>query len=723
MSNLINQQWIGHDGEPITGRMPPRIRVLAGRITPKLMGEIAHRYHIFCMNKEASKAAYFVSDKDLPDGSRVRMISNSGLDEVIVWAKDVGGEDIKEDPGELGGFIFRPQNDVDTDGTDLTFWGKPFTPANMPLGTPGGTKPFALLSPKVSKDTVTGAYKARDTYKFHRGISPVDKLGRDVYGQIDWQGPDPETDVISWYCESVDGLVYGNSSIPDVYMDQWGIQSYEYYGDDPDKSKMLVLRKRNFGVGSVVCSKLKVIKAFPSGGLVDGAGFTQKDANGQRHMITALRTGGFAGVSFAFVKTPIRLGETKAPSGKMVPVYEAPESDAEDVVLGTYAPPGSMTNMHGWYFNQSGTKARCVMTSKDEQFAVEATFAADSVTFAEVADSRGDAGYSSDLSPAVLADFQADIGVMLQYRRIVTRPSSLNWTYSKTYPDINTTYEVFDMTQVFGHTKVEAVVTKEGAGGATQTVTPMSAADGGKTRTVHQEATSFSISDGVTDSTVSFTQTSSDIRFSPSAGILYSRVVDADLRCDAFVFHEVFGNVDEDSDVQIERRSISRPGVVDPFTDLDEMTSTRSGTSTHTRIRTVVDGVELATDWPASVSAGGTSTGPTEPGSIYTNSQIFFSYPGTPGVDSQIDAYTPNSWRNFVGATTFDSINGMVRTYYGITLSTTLVGAGMNPIPPWYENQPSKGVSHLVGGVAADAAVIAQIEAQPMPWLARLGVV
>lgn len=718
MSSLINQNWIGFDGKPVTGRTPPTIRMMAGVMTRPLMAEVAHRYQLFCMGKQTALGDYFMTDKIVADGSRVRITSINGVDTVFVWSKALS----EDEDDYLAGFMFRPQDSVNTDGTDLTFWGAPFTSFNLPLGTPGGDRPFSTLSPKLKKDAA-GQYKAADIYKFRRGVPNLDKLGREAYGQIDWQGPNPKTDVISWYAESVDGLVYGNSFLPDVYMDQWGIQSYGYYGDDPDKSKYLVLRKRNFGTGSVVCSKLKVIKVFPSGGLVDGAGFTQKDANGQRHMITALRTGSFAGVSFTFIKTPIKLGETKAPSRKMVPVYEAPESDADDIVLGTYAPDGLMTNMHGWYFNQSGTKARCVMTSRDDQFAVEATFSADSVTFSEVPGSRGDAGYSSDLSPAVLADFQADEGVMLQYRRTVTRPSSLNWTYSKTDPDIHTTHEVFDMTQVFGHTKVEAVVTKEGAGGTTQTFAPMSAPDGGKTRTVHQEMTSFTISDGVTDSTVSFTQTSSDIRFSPSAGILYSRVVDADLRCDAFVFHEVFGNVDEDSDVQIERRSISRPGVVDPIIDLDEMTSQRSGTSTHTRIRTVVGGVELATDWPARVSAGGTYTGPTLPDSIYTNTQIFDSYPGTPGVSSQIDAYTPNDWRNFEGVTTFDSINGMVRTFYGKALSTTLVGAGMDPMPPWYENQPSKGVSHLVGDVAADAAAIAQIDTQPMPWLARLGVI
>lgn len=86
MSNLINQNWIGLDGKPVTGRVPPTIRMMAGAMTPALMAEVAHRYQLFCLNKQAAVGDYFVSDRVLPDGSRVRIISNMGVDVVMVWS-------------------------------------------------------------------------------------------------------------------------------------------------------------------------------------------------------------------------------------------------------------------------------------------------------------------------------------------------------------------------------------------------------------------------------------------------------------------------------------------------------------------------------------------------------------------------------------------------------------------------------------------------------------
>lgn len=86
MSNLINQNWIGLDGKPVTGRVPPTIRMMAGVMTPPLMADVAHRYQIFCLNKQAAVGDYFVSNKVLPDGSRVRIVSNMGVDVVMVWS-------------------------------------------------------------------------------------------------------------------------------------------------------------------------------------------------------------------------------------------------------------------------------------------------------------------------------------------------------------------------------------------------------------------------------------------------------------------------------------------------------------------------------------------------------------------------------------------------------------------------------------------------------------
>lgn len=749
MSNLINQHWVGFDGNPITGRVPPTIRMMAGAMTPALQGEVAHRYHLFCLAKQTAVGSYFVSDRTLADGSRVRIVSNQGVDVVLVWSV----HPTEEKDQYLCGFIFRPQNDVDTDGTDLTFWGEPFTPANLPLGTPGGSKPLAILTPKISKDAATGKYKASDNYKLLRGISPVDKIGQDVYGQIDWQGPNPKTDVISWYCESIDGLVYGNSFIPDTYMDQWGIQSYGYYGDDPDKSSMLVLRKRNLGVANAVYSKLKIIKIYPDGGLVDGACFTAPDQNGQRFMITALRTGFFAGVSFTFIKTPIAPSETKDPNGKPVPIYRAGDSTT-DVVLGTYDSPALMTNMHGWYFNQSGTKARTVLLGKDDQFAVEATFTVDGVTVAEIPGSRmslspeewfvkrdyasvittggstrslTNSGAGVMRSPAFMADFQGDDGVMMQFELKVVEWPTFNSTYTVTdteapgYPGVK--HETYTSTGAGGTMTKDMIIVKTLAVGTSEeriNIGFQGAVGSGGSSTTSQESTLTRSAGGWTDHRL-LTQTMSAVG-TPYSGVTSRSLIDADLRHGAFVFHELTGSSSVVSSSVMTYETQGVMGFPDPQIVRDEMTSTSPSTSSGSRVATVTPTNSISTAWPDVTDPGGTSTGPT--------SQMFWDLasPIFGGGQSQVTqgwkGYTVNEWHQyFERGTSFQSINGMIRTYYGKALSTTLVGAGMEPMPSWYEPQPRKGISHLVGSVTADAAYIAQIDAQPMPWLARLGVI
>lgn len=95
MSYLVTPSWIGFDGQPITGVIPPRLRLMSGVMTPTLASEVAHRYKIFHLNKQASRAEFFVSDDVLPDGSRVRIVANSKIEDVLVWAS--GGADRNPD--------------------------------------------------------------------------------------------------------------------------------------------------------------------------------------------------------------------------------------------------------------------------------------------------------------------------------------------------------------------------------------------------------------------------------------------------------------------------------------------------------------------------------------------------------------------------------------------------------------------------------------------------
>lgn len=643
-----------------------------------------------------------------------------------------------------GGFVFRPQNSVNTDSTQLTYWGEPFDSANAPLGTPMGAKPFMSLSPKMTK--IGGVKVPTDTYKQRRGLSG------EKCGQVDWQGPNPDTDVISWDAASIDGLVYGNSFIPDTYMNQWGIQSYGYYGDDPDKSTMLVLRKRNQGTTNAVYSRFNVIKYFDPGEVVDGAGFTQA-SGGKRYLIVALRSGWTAGVSFTFVKVLVELGKMTGSDGKTVSVYRATGSEP-DVVLGTYTPPALMTNLHGWYFNQSGTKARCIMMGKDDQFAVEATFSGSGVTVADVPGSHMSASpadwfikrdYSSVVtgsgstrslatsgvgvmrSPAFMADFQGDDGVMMQFEMTVTEQPTFSSTYAFTDTEApgvpGVKHETYTSSGNGGWIAKDLLVIKTLSSGDSETRISMggqAAAGSVGSSSTSQEKTLTRSAGGFTDHSIT-TQTRSATGGAYSSST-YRSLIDADIRSGAFVFYEVAGNTAPSSYSSSMTYELQmKLGSVDPDILQDEMTTTSSGTSVASRITTTTPTQSISTSWPDEITPGGTTSGPT--------SQMFWDLasPIFGGGDSQVTqgwtCYTVNEWHQyFARSTSFQSINGMIRTYYGMTLSTTLVGAGMNPIPSWYEPQPPKGVSHLVGGTTSDAAAIAQIETQPMPWLARLGV-
>lgn len=90
MKSLVNQQWIGLSGEPVTGRIPPRLLVMNGvEPTPGQMGLIAHHYKLLTYALHTAVVPYMVQERTLVDGTRIRMVSNYGTDTVMVWP--VGG--------------------------------------------------------------------------------------------------------------------------------------------------------------------------------------------------------------------------------------------------------------------------------------------------------------------------------------------------------------------------------------------------------------------------------------------------------------------------------------------------------------------------------------------------------------------------------------------------------------------------------------------------------
>ena len=117
MSLLTTPFWQNLNGDPLMGVSPPSLLVLSGRLTPQRHGEIRRIYMQFSMAKLTAVGDYFVFNRVLSDGTRVRIESMQGRDRVFVWASDVQSEDSSWDRGwsfipandnSLGGFLRRP---------------------------------------------------------------------------------------------------------------------------------------------------------------------------------------------------------------------------------------------------------------------------------------------------------------------------------------------------------------------------------------------------------------------------------------------------------------------------------------------------------------------------------------------------------------------------------------------------------------------------------------
>ena len=116
MSLLITPLWQNLNGDPRTGASPPSLVMLSGRLTPQRHGEIRQIYMHFSMAKLTAVGDYFVFNRVLSDGTRVRIESMQGRDRVFVWASDAQSEGswdmgwsfIPANDTSLGGFLRRP---------------------------------------------------------------------------------------------------------------------------------------------------------------------------------------------------------------------------------------------------------------------------------------------------------------------------------------------------------------------------------------------------------------------------------------------------------------------------------------------------------------------------------------------------------------------------------------------------------------------------------------
>lgn len=140
--SLANKNWIGLDGKPVTGTVPPQLLMMQGQLTPERYGAVAHAYHLFCLGKVTAVGDFFISNRVLTDGTRVRCESMQNIDRVLVWAD-----------GDEDGMVKLPHGfGVITNWQAPRFYWKP---DKITWQAPGNTPPQLQLGGGVTYNHVT----------------------------------------------------------------------------------------------------------------------------------------------------------------------------------------------------------------------------------------------------------------------------------------------------------------------------------------------------------------------------------------------------------------------------------------------------------------------------------------------------------------------------------------------------------------------------------------
>lgn len=154
-----NPNFIAFDAEPITGRIPPRLRVTGPPLTPEQQGGVSHAYKLFCDAKATGLGTYHVANRVLEDGTTIRMVSVSGEDTVYVQTSGGGVR-----PIELAGYVILPRDEDHTSG-----WDRP--------GVPDSARAYVLA-------TLEGEPKPELHVKLQAGA-------------VDWRSADGKI-ILSW---------------------------------------------------------------------------------------------------------------------------------------------------------------------------------------------------------------------------------------------------------------------------------------------------------------------------------------------------------------------------------------------------------------------------------------------------------------------------------------------------------------------------------------------
>jgi hypothetical protein len=174
---LFNQNWIGRDGEPVTGLAPAQVRLYAPpgvEPTPQQRGEVAHAYKLFCdvVKNSSFPSGFHVQNRKFTDGTIVRMTSNLGRHEVFVVIRGGGGKKIYR------GFVIKP---LVVDGAALVWKGfttllrdaagvwRRWVSGYKPGGSYTTPPTFFVDVVRKQKPTIQSDAKYNDVYAFHLG--------------------------------------------------------------------------------------------------------------------------------------------------------------------------------------------------------------------------------------------------------------------------------------------------------------------------------------------------------------------------------------------------------------------------------------------------------------------------------------------------------------------------------------------------------------------------
>lgn len=744
MSRLVNQNWINFNGEPVTGRTPPTLIVYGPPMTSQQEGEVAHTYKLFTDANLVALGQYQVRNRVFADGTRVRCVSINGVDTVQVWTSAS-----KKDEFFFGGFLFRPQDDF---GDNKTFWGKPVTTLNAPLGTEFGDLPTSWLRTLIKRKNS----RAKASFKVERFVS-------DQYGTLDWQGADAETDVLSWNAMDLGVFTFstdGNAAIVQNTPNRY------FAGDvsEPDLLVSTVRRYNSFGTDSKVFSRFLKIESFS--GYVCGA------ARHKGRLLAVTTT-----------HLPYQMNAVFSVVTKV---------NGVEIDIGSYTVPARHIVTQCWYFNRTGNKARSVALGEYGGFAIEVTIEESTAnasglvaTFAVVEGSEG-GGYQTSNSVLRLSYQAADIsqsgsgtyyGVEGPNKYFVV---SLTGTISVSAPvteeaggvDAETPYVAVDF---IGDEPVSMSVRQSGAfwelsGSSsfshTMTGDPEAGTEGyiqtwnasaSASRNADRAFVALVVRSGDVTETIplgsrattrdQITQSGSWTYTVPRArigdGVLsgsntlttryrrgdYKRALDFDLRHKAFLFYQ------EGDDTTFQSASSTK---VD---SAPIVSTTASFPGEAIVVKTLLNDVEVTatsigtTPATSSVGYGGPLGGPggSISGTIRVEGDAIFAMPYSgynfagpdPGIIIRrlvAEFYQPSllTMREFLFPADTPRVKaGAIRTYYGQACATGIIGDTTDQVG----GTPEKFFSHISDAGEQNANVLVEIAGKDRPWFFKLGVV